>query len=132
MNNKKQDQFISKENKKRILLCVNALLMVVLIVVATYAWFSRNTVDDVKVNEIAFQGSSDLEVSLDDTNYAFSQTLSFNSSSLAQDITGSGLPTKFVRPSLTSPKDNSTNSTLSVPNTADTSAWKTSLSGDDN
>ena len=132
MNTKKQDQFISKENKKRILLCVNALLMVVLIVVATYAWFSRNTVDDVEVNQIAFQGSSDLEVSLDDTNYAFSQTLSFNSGSLAQDITGSGLPTDFVRPSLISSKDNSTNSTLSVPNTADTSAWKTSLSGDDN
>lgn len=130
MNTKNQEQFISKENKKRILLCVNALLMVVLIVVATYAWFSRNTVDDVKVNEIAFQGSSDLEVSLDDTNYAFSQTLSFNSGSLAQDITGNGLPSSFVRPSITPLTDN--NSTLSVPNTADTSAWKTSLSGDDN
>ena len=129
MNNKNQDQFISKENKKRILLCVNALLMVVLIVVATYAWFSRTTVDDIKVNEIAFQGSSDLEVSLNDTDYAFSQDLKFNSSSLAQDITGNGLPSSFVRPSLTSSTDNST---LSVPNTADTSAWKTSLSGDDN
>ena len=128
MNTKKQDQFISKENKKRILLCVNALLMVVLIVVATYAWFSRNTVDDVKVNEIAFQGSSDLEVSLDDTNYAFSQTLSFNSSSLAQDITGSGLPNKFVRPSI---KSSTNNSTLSVPDTANLNAWNANLSEQD-
>ncbi|MDY4813805.1 MAG: hypothetical protein SO152_08160 [Ruminococcus sp.] len=128
MNNKKQEQFISKENKKRILLCVNALLMVVLIVVATYAWFSRNTVDDINVNEIAFQGSSDLEVSLDDTNYAFSQTLSFNSSSLAQDITGSGLPTKFVRPSI---KSSTNNSTLSVPDKANLNAWNANLSGKD-
>lgn len=128
MNTKEQDQFISKENKKRILLCVNALLMVVLIVVATYAWFSRNTVDDVEVNEIAFQGSSDLEVSLDDTNYAFSQTLSFNSSSLAQDITGSGLPNKFVRPSI---KSSTNNSTLSVPDKANLNAWNANLSGKD-
>lgn len=127
MNTKNQEQFISKENKKRILLCVNALLMVVLIVVATYAWFSRNTVDDVNVNEIAFQGSSDLEVSLDDTYYAFSQTLSFESGSLAQDITGDGLPSTFSRPTIT---DSKNNSTISVP-TSDTSKWNTNISGTD-
>ena len=127
MNTKNQEQFISKENKKRILLGVNALLMVVLIVVATYAWFSRNTVDDVKVNEIAFQGSSDLEVSLDDKVYAFSQTFSFNSGSLAQDITGDGLKGTFSRPTITDSEDNST---ISVP-TSDTSTWNTNISGAD-
>ena len=129
MNTKNQEQFISKENKKRILLCVNALLMVVLIVVATYAWFSRNTVDDINVNEIAFQGSSDLEVSLtgNDDDYAFSRTLSFNSGSLAQDITGDGLPSTFSRPTIT---DSENNSTISVP-TSDTSKWNTNISGAD-
>ena len=127
MNTKKQDQFISKENKKRILLCVNALLMVVLIVVATYAWFSRNTVDDVEVNQIDFQGSSDLEVSLDDLDYKFSQTLSFESGSLAQDITGDGLPSTFSRPTIT---DLQNNSTISVP-TSDISKWNTKISGAD-
>lgn len=127
MNNKKQEQFISKDNKKRILLCVNALLMVVLIVVATYAWFSRTTVDDIKVNEVAFQGSSDLEVSLDDTNYAFSQTLTFNSDSLAQDITGNGLPSTFSHPSTIASLDNAT---LLVPN-SDTTGWDTEVSGED-
>ncbi len=129
MNTKNQEQFISKENKKRILLGVNALLMVVLIVVATYAWFSRNTVDDVKVNEIAFQGSSDLEVSLDGEKYEFSPTLTFESGSLAQDITGSGLTTEFVRPSILTSTENSS---LSVPDTADKNNWKKSLSGEDN
>lgn len=127
MNTKNQEQFISKENKKRILLCVNALLMVVLIVVATYAWFSRTTVDDIKVNEVAFQGSSDLEVSLDDTNYAFSQTLTFNSDSLAQDITGNGLPSTFSHPSTSASAENAT---LLVPN-SDTSGWNTEVTGED-
>ncbi|MGN1131448.1 MAG: hypothetical protein ACI4RL_00975 [Ruminococcus sp.] len=127
MNNKNQEQFISKENKKRILLCVNALLMVVLIIIATYAWFSRTTVDDIKVNEVAFQGSSDLEVSLDDTNYAFSQTLTFNSDSLAQDITGDGLPGTFSHPSTSASEDNAT---LLVPK-SDTSGWDTEVSGED-
>ncbi|MGN1126202.1 MAG: hypothetical protein ACI4RI_02055, partial [Ruminococcus sp.] len=107
--------------------CVIALLMVVLIIIATYAWFSRNTVDDVKVNEIAFQGSSDLEVSLDDKEYAFSQTFSFNSGSLAQDITGDGLEGTFSRPTITDSEDNST---ISVP-ASDTTKWNTNISGDD-
>ena len=130
MNNKKQEQFISKENKKRILLCVNALLMVVLIVVATYAWFSRNTVDDINVNEIAFQGSSDLEVSLtgNDDDYAFSRRLKFNSSSLAQDITGNGLTTAFSHPSTT---ELTGNKTILVPNSRDISGWDTEVSGED-
>lgn len=130
MNNKKQEQFISKENKKRILLCVNALLMVVLIVVATYAWFSRNTVDDINVNEIAFQGSSDLEVSLtgNDDDYAFYRRLKFKSSSLAQDITGNGLTTAFSHPSTTALIGNKT---ILVPNSDDISGWNTTISGED-
>lgn len=127
MNKKNQEQFISKDNKKRILLGVNALLMVVLIVVATYAWFSRNTIDDVKVNEIAFQGSSDLEVSLDDENYEFSPTLTFESGSLAQDITGNGLPDTFSHPSTTALAGNET---ILVPN-SDISGWNTNLSDKD-
>lgn len=121
MNTKNQEQFISKENKKRILLGVNALLMVVLIVVATYAWFSRNTVDDVNVDEIAFQGSSDLEVSLTgkEDDYAYSQTMKFSSSSLAQDISGDG-SSAFYIPTTKSKDDNGT---LLVPDTNDAVNW---------
>ncbi len=110
MNSKDKNRFISKQNKKHILLIVNALLMVVLITVATYAWFSRNTIDEVKVDEIAFEGSSDLEVSLtgNDNDYAFSKQMSFPSSSLSQEITGDGLPANFYHARTQASPENST------------------------
>lgn len=130
MDSTKEKKFISSNNKKRLLFLVNIVLMVALIVVASYAWFNRNTINTVDVDQIAFEGSSDLEVSLtgDDTDYGFSKTMSITTNSLSNEITGDGIPANFRHAVTTS---SASNSTILVPDTAQLSKWENAVSGKD-
>lgn len=121
MNIKNNEKFISKANKKRLLLLVNVILMIALVTVATYAWFSRNTIDTVNVDEIAFDGSTDLEVSLDNVNYSFHQTWNNASTkTLSKEITGDGVPGNFRKATT---KASDSNSTVLIPDTSDVANW---------
>jgi hypothetical protein len=123
MNTKNNEKFISKANKKRLLLLVNVILMIALVTVATYAWFSRNTIDTVNVDEIAFDGSTDLEVSLDNKNFSFHQTWNNASTkTLSKEITGDGVLANFRK---VTTKASSSNETILVPNTDEVSSWTT-------
>lgn len=125
MKDTKEIKFISKFTKKNLLIIVNVILLVALLVISTYAWFYHNLIDEVKTDVVQFDGSSDLEVSLDGTNYAYSKTMELDSASLSKEITGNGLVSSFSRVSTIA---DTTFTNVLVPNTGST--WDDAKTGD--
>lgn len=124
----KETKFISTRTKKSILFVVNIILLVALIVIATFAWFLRNLVDEVNTDEVLFEGNSDLQVSLDGTDYGYKKMID-TGGKIYNEITGTGIISSLYSAPTTGYKTNSTtNSTTLVP--TDTGTWEVANSGD--
>lgn len=104
MKDIKEPNFISKSTKKTLLLVVNVILIVALLAIATYAWFFRNLADNVDTQQIQFTAGLSLEVSLDNQTYKNDITMvrgkDYSESALAMELTGDGLVSNFMYPTL--------------------------------
>lgn len=112
MKDIKEPNFISKSTKKTLLLVVNVILIVALLAIATYAWFFRNLADNVNTEEIQFTAGLSLEVSLTGASddYANDKTIvrgtDYSESALAMELTGDGLVSNFMYPTLQKNEEN--------------------------
>lgn len=122
---------------KRIALTIMTLLLLLLIGIgATFAWFINFGTNKVEGTEVSVSAGNVMEISLDNTNFASSQRLDAYRSTLnMQDITGDG--NTFLRPALIQAKEQIKTTTdegteityeVGVANPDNTAQWRAAIS----
>ncbi|MGN1051486.1 MAG: hypothetical protein ACI4QE_04220 [Acutalibacteraceae bacterium] len=125
MDNSKDKKIISKTTKRNLLLAINIVIMVALIVIATYAWFSRNLIDIINPDTVSMESSTNLEIRLSESDdWGYEKTFEFPETAVQREITGSGLPSEFSYAATAENEDG----LYYVPVTGDSSGWKTTKS----